>query len=50
MFGHIGLEVTDREKARIFFEEILGIPRVRSFTISPCIGISKLEFSSDFRL
>jgi catechol 2,3-dioxygenase-like lactoylglutathione lyase family enzyme len=35
MFHHIGLEVTDKEKARIFFEKILGIPKVRNFTISP---------------
>ena len=35
MLNHIGLEVTDKEKARIFFEEILGIPKVRSFTLSP---------------
>jgi catechol 2,3-dioxygenase-like lactoylglutathione lyase family enzyme len=33
MFHHIGLEVTDKEKAQIFFEEILGIPKVRSFII-----------------
>ncbi|MBU1487784.1 VOC family protein [bacterium] len=34
MLNHIGLEVTDKEKARIFFEEILGIPKVRGFTLS----------------
>lgn len=35
MFHHIGLEVTDKEKARIFFEQILGIPRVKSVTLNP---------------
>ncbi|MEW5767584.1 MAG: VOC family protein [bacterium] len=34
MFHHIGLEATDKEKAAIFFEEILGIPKVKSFTLS----------------
>jgi catechol 2,3-dioxygenase-like lactoylglutathione lyase family enzyme len=34
-FNHVALEVTRKEEARIFFEEILGIPKVRSFVIPP---------------
>jgi len=32
--NHIALQYSDRKKAEIFFTDILGIPKIRSFTLS----------------
>ncbi len=32
--NHVALQYSDRKKAEIFFTDILGIPKTRSFTLS----------------
>jgi len=32
--NHVALQYSDRKKAEVFFTEILGIPKTRSFTLS----------------
>ncbi|UCD13520.1 MAG: VOC family protein [Thermoplasmatales archaeon] len=34
LLNHVALQYSDREKAAIFFTKILGIPRVKNFTLS----------------
>ena len=34
LLNHVALQYTNRKKAKIFFTDILGIPKIRSFTVS----------------
>jgi catechol 2,3-dioxygenase-like lactoylglutathione lyase family enzyme len=45
MLDHIAITINDLEKAEIFFAEILSIPKVYNFTISPILakGIFGIE-------
>ncbi|MEW5761415.1 MAG: VOC family protein [Candidatus Thermoplasmatota archaeon] len=38
MLDHIGLQYPDKDKAEIFFSKILGLPKIRDFTISAELG------------
>ena len=45
MLDHIAITINDLEKAEIFFTDILSIPKVYNFTISPILakGIFGIE-------
>ncbi len=34
LLNHVALQYSDKEKAEIFFTDVLGIPKTRSFTLS----------------